>query len=61
MSKELFMSAHEELIDEYLEDHPECDWNTAYELMSDRAWDRMTDRLADKVDHYRDIQKERRL
>lgn len=57
MSKELFMSAHEELIDEYLEEHPGCDWSTAYEKMADRAWDRMTDRLADMADHYRDLAK----
>ena len=54
MSKELYMSAHEELIEEEME-RTGCDWSTAYEKMADRAWDRMTDRLADMADHYRDI------
>ena len=56
MSKELYMSAHEELIEEEME-RTGCDWSTAYEKMADRAWDRMTDRLADMADHYRDIAK----
>jgi hypothetical protein len=59
MSKELFMSAHEELIEEEME-RTGCDWTTAYELMADRAWDRMTDRLADMADHYHQMQKDAR-
>jgi hypothetical protein len=37
MSKELFMKAHEELIEEYMAEHPEADWSEAYERTSDAA------------------------
>jgi hypothetical protein len=41
MSKELFMAAHEQLIDEYLDEHPDADWGEAYERTADRAHDKM--------------------
>jgi len=53
MSKELFMAAHDELIDEYLADHPDADWDEAYEKTADKAHDRMIDRLADRADFLR--------
>jgi hypothetical protein len=50
MSKELFMAAHEQLVEEYLEAHPDADWNEAYEATADKAYDRMRDNLADRAD-----------
>lgn len=58
MSKELFMSAHEELIDEYLERNPAADWEQAYNATADAAYDRMQDSLAYRIDHYRQLVKE---
>lgn len=53
MSKELFMDAHEQLIEEYLEKHPDADWSEAYEKTADMAYGRMRDNLADRADYLR--------
>ena len=45
--KDLFIAAHEELIEEYLEAHPESDWSDAYEKTSDAAYARFQDKCAD--------------
>ncbi len=58
MSKEHFIAAHEELVEEYLEQHPEADWSQAYDATADRAYGRMTDRLADMADELRQRRKE---
>lgn len=50
MSKELFIDAHEELIAEYLDAHPEASEAEAYDRTADGAWDRMRDRMADRID-----------
>ena len=57
MSKELYMEAHESLIEEWLEKHPEVTWEEAYKLLADKAYERMRDNLADKADYLRKIQK----
>lgn len=61
MSKEMFMDAHEQLIEEYLERHPDADWNEAYERTADLAHGRMRENLADRADHYRLLKKEGRI
>lgn len=61
MSKELFMAAHEELVEQYLLDHPDADWNEAYEKTADGAHDRMRDKFADMIDTARLRAKEGRL
>lgn len=48
--KELFIAAHEELIEQYLLDHPNADWGEAYEKTSDGAYDRYRDKFADMAD-----------
>jgi hypothetical protein len=53
MSKELFMAAHEDLIEQYLEAHPEASWDEAYKSTSDQAYGHMQDRLADMADNLR--------
>ena len=53
MSKELYMAAHEDLIGEYLEAHPEATEAEAYDKTADAAYGRMTDRLADLADRLR--------
>lgn len=57
MSKELYMDAHEALVEEEME-RTGCDWATAYERTAARAYDRMTDDLADRADHYRQLRKD---
>lgn len=58
MSKELYIEAHEELVEEYLGEHPGVDWSQAYEATADKAYDRMTANLADRIDYYRQLRKE---
>lgn len=50
MSKELFMAAHEELVEEYMLEHPDIEWSIAYEETADLAWDRMKDNLTALAD-----------
>lgn len=50
MSKELFITAHEELIEQYLNDHPDADWSEAYEKTADSAYGRYRDKFADRAD-----------
>lgn len=61
MSKEIYIAAHEELIEEYLESHPDADWNEAYEKCADAAYDRYRDKFADMVDAARQRAKDSRL
>lgn len=61
MSREHFMAAHEELIEEYLEQHPGATEQQAYEATADAAYDRMRDKLADMADHARMLAKEGKL
>ena len=53
MSKELYIAAHEALIDEYLEETGSDDWSAAYEAAADQAFERMQDQLADRADAIR--------
>lgn len=50
MSKEHFIAAHDQLVNEYLDRHPNADWRTAYDKTADRAYDRMRNNLADLAD-----------
>lgn len=59
MSKEHFIAAHEELIEKYLEAHPEATEAEAYDKTADGAYDRMTDNLADMADRLRQRAKDR--
>lgn len=58
MSKELYMAAHEDAIEEYLGEHPGVDWHEAYEATADAAYARMQSNLADKIDQVRQLRKE---
>jgi len=59
MSKGLFLQAHGQLIEEYLEAHPEASWADAYERTADAAHDRMCDNMAALADDARDAAKYR--
>lgn len=54
MSKELWIRAHEQLVDEYLEAHPEADWTEAYEATTGMVDARVTDKIANMIDEARD-------
>lgn len=60
MSKELFIAAHEELIERFLEKHPEATEAEAYDKTAGRAYDRMVDNLADRADTLRQRAKDER-
>jgi hypothetical protein len=57
MSKDLYVRAHEKLVEEYLEAHPEADWTEAYERTADAAYQRMRDDFAAMVDAAQDALK----
>jgi len=46
VSKEWFMAAHEDLIAEYLDEHPDASEGEAYDATADAAYDRMCDNMA---------------
>ena len=50
MSKELYMRAHEQLIEEAMEREPTLTWERAYDTLADAAYDRMRDMYADRID-----------
>jgi hypothetical protein len=58
MMKELFIEAHEELIQKYMASHPEATENDAYEATADLAWNYAIDKLADTADRLRDERRE---
>lgn len=48
--KELWLAAHEQLIEEYLDEHPEASFGEASERTADKASDRAADNLAAMID-----------
>lgn len=53
MSKELFIAAHEELIEQYMAEHPDADYHEAYEKTQDGIQDQYADKLGDMIDQAR--------
>ena len=58
MSKEAWLAAHEALVEEYLDAHPNATWDQAYSRSADGAWDRSRDMMAERIDAARDRLKE---
>lgn len=56
--KDLFIAAHEELIEEYLAEHPNVTWDAAYDICADKAYGRTQDKLADMADRVRQRMKD---
>ena len=52
MNDEWYVAAHEALIEEYMEEHPEATDDEAYEATADRAYDRMRDMAQHAADSY---------
>ena len=44
------MAAHEELVIEYMDEHPDATWREAYEATADAADARMIDNIAGMID-----------
>ena len=61
MTKEIYIAAHEELIEEYLEKHPGCTWEKAYDICADAAYDRYRDKYADMIDAARQRKKDEQI
>ena len=59
MSKELYIDAHEELIEQYLDKNPSATEDEAYDRTADAAYGHMTDKLADMADRLRKERRER--
>lgn len=58
--KDLYIAAHEELIEEYLNDHPDVSWGEAYKITADAAYERYQDKWFDMVDAARTRAKDER-
>lgn len=56
--KELFIAAHEALIEVLLESHPWADWDEAYEACSDEAYLKLREDLANRAYQARQQPKE---
>jgi hypothetical protein len=59
-AKDLFIEAHEELIQLYLEQHPEATEAEAYDKTAEHADERARDKMADLADTLRQREKEER-
>ncbi len=53
MSKALWTQAHDELVEEYMEENPSVSWTEAYDRCAEHASERMGDNLADLCDQGR--------
>ena len=52
MSRDWFQIAHEKLVEEYLELHPDATDDEAYDKTADKAYDRMRDMMIDAAESY---------
>jgi hypothetical protein len=57
MNKEFYIETLEMLVADYLDEHPGSDWDEAYALLSDKAYDVALDRYADMVDYHSSVQR----
>lgn len=57
-TKELYMAAHERLMEEYMEAHPDASDEEAYENTADHAYGRMIDDMGDMADRMRQLRKD---
>lgn len=53
MSKELYIAACEQIIEELMAENPDMNWTEAYEKSADLAYDRMRENLANHADYLR--------
>lgn len=62
MSKEIFIAAHEKLIERYMNDHPDVSWHEAYEKTAEGPGlnDAYVEKFAGMVDAARQRAKDER-
>lgn len=58
IGKDAYIDAVEELVEEYLEKHPDATEEQADTFAEDNAWERYQDNLADLIDEANDTRKE---
>lgn len=58
MSKEMWIAAHEKLIEEYMEEHPNATEEEASDKTADMAQDRVIDDMSAMADYLNDRAKE---
>lgn len=58
IGKDAFIAAHEELIEEYLDENPNASWNEAYNATEDDIYERYQDNIAGMIDDARDRRKD---
>lgn len=51
--KDVYAETLENMIGDYLEEHPGVTWEVAYEILAEAAYDAAMDKVADMVDHYK--------
>jgi hypothetical protein len=56
-----FAQAHEQLVEEYLEEHPHASEDEAYEATADLAYERMQDNLAEYGDWLHEQRRDRMM
>jgi hypothetical protein len=61
IGKEMFLRAHERLVEEYQDRHPEADWSEAYEKTTPNVMARVESDMADLADSLKDQAKERSM
>lgn len=52
--KDLYAETLENMITDYLEEHPNATWDYAYELLADAAYEAAMDKVADMTEYYAD-------
>jgi hypothetical protein len=58
MGKDAWIQAHEELIEEFLDNHPGIGYDAAYDLTGHLVDDRLADHYAAQIDNARMMSKE---
>lgn len=61
IGKDAYIAAFEELVEAYLETHPDASEEQATAFAEGMAWERYQDNLADLIDEGRDERKEFRI
>lgn len=57
MSKEIWIEVHEKLVDEYLEEHPDAEWDEAYHATEDDVDEAYADHIGGMIDAIRSRKK----
>lgn len=59
MNEDFYLETLENLIEDYMDEHPGVTWEQAYKAIASKAYDVALDRMADMADYYHDMVEER--